>query len=315
MNMPYPQYGKDLLHNYRLDTSTETLPILATRSLQGPQIAALHIKIGPEQLGLTKRALPEDTFAAGVSITGVSNREVWSKGRLVLKQGFAPDSLRIGHLGDELHSRFIEPYEAVAFLIRRASLDAFTYEEGYRQVANLSCPYGIVDPALAHLTRTLLPFFEQPQEASPIFVDHVGLAITAHLVNRYGDHIPSAGTMAKGGLTPAHTRRVQEMLAGDLKGNLLIADIAHECGISRQHLIKAFKKTTGYTPHQWLQWKRTDQAKDMLKRTKMPISDIALQCGFADQSHLTKVFTTLVRTTPAVWRQQNQSQTRESIPN
>jgi len=283
--------------------------------LQGPQIAALHIKIGPKQLGLTKRTPPEDTFAVGVNMTGVSNREVWSKGRMVLKQGFAPDSLRIGNLSDELQARFIDPYETVAFLIRRASLDAFTYEEGYRHVTNLSCPYGIVDPALAQLTRTLLPYFERPQEASPMFVDHVGLAVTAHLVDRYGDRIPSAETIAKGGLTPAHTRRVKEMLAGDLKGNMLIADIAQECGISRQHLIKAFKKTTGYTPHQWLQWKRTDQARDMLKRTKMPISDIALQCGFADQSHFTKVFTALVQATPAVWRQQNQSQARESIPN
>jgi len=213
--------------------------------------------------------------------------------------------MRIGHLIDGAQSRVYQPFECVCLLIRRASLDAYTNEEDYRRVENLSCPYGIVDTTMAHLTTALLPFFTRPQEVSALFADHVGLAITDHLVTRYGKiSIPSTA-IARGGLAASKIRLVQEMLMNDLKGDMRVADIARECGISRQHLISSFRRTTGCTPHKWLQHVRVKQAKDMMKNTKYNIEYIAAQCGFSGQGHLTSVFRAIEGTTPAVWRRQN----------
>jgi AraC-like DNA-binding protein len=217
--------------------------------------------------------------------------------------------MRISSLTDKVSARIFHPFETIAFKISRASLEAFALEEGIRRIANLSCAHGILDPTMFHLVRALFPAFLRPQEANTLFMDHVTLAACAHLIERYGDGVPSAASMAIGGLTLSQVNRTKEMLASNLKGNLLIADFARECGISRQHFIRAFKKTVGCTPHQWLQRKRVDQARSLLRYTAEPISEIALKCGFSDQSHLTRVFVGLAGTTPAVWRRLTSTKT------
>ncbi|MCL2659903.1 MAG: AraC family transcriptional regulator [Acidobacteriaceae bacterium] len=299
--------GEALFRAYQGQKDTGEPPILATRSLQCPQLATLSVMAGQKRLGLTGRLPVEDTFLVGVSITGVSNHEVLSKGRSWTKGGFAADSTRIYQLDDELQIDIREPYQIVDFVIPRASLDALTRDDGRRRVRNISCPYGVEDQTMAGMARALLPYFARPQEASPFFVDSAGLTVTAHLADRYGDSVRPQETAARGGLTRAQVLRVQEMLAANLKGNLHVADIARECAISWQHLIREFKATAGCTPFRWLQRRRVDLAKDLLRRTDLPLGDIALQCGFADQRHLTRVFHAMAGTTPAIWREQNQS--------
>jgi AraC-like DNA-binding protein len=123
---------------------------------------------------------------------------------------------------------------------------------------DLSCPPGIVDPTMAQLAAALLPAFARPHEAGEIFVDHVVLAVCAHLIQRYGGGVLPPVAITKGGLTPVQTLRAKDLLASRLKGDLRLAEVAKECGISRQHFIRAFKTTVGCTPYQWLQRQRVD---------------------------------------------------------
>lgn len=81
-----------------------------------------------------------------------------------------------------------------------------------------------------------------------------------------------------------------------------IAHVAALCGLSRSHFERAFKASVGTPPHQWLMRQRIWRAGDMLERTDDSISFIAFSCGFADQSHLTRVFRTIVGSSPAAWR-------------
>jgi len=307
MTTTSPQSGENLLRAYRLDTDADTLPILTTRSLQGPQITAVHFAVTQNQLGLLAQVPLEDTFAVGVNFTGLRYNEVWSKRRLIINNGLLPNALTSFNLADEMAARVTQPYEAVCLLIRRSSLDAFAEEEEYRRIHNLSIPYGIIDQTMTLLCKALLPYFARPQVANALYVEHVNLAITAHLIDYYGDSSPGRAATAKGGLSPSLVRRVQEMLMCASNDNLHFVDIAKACDISRTYLIKAFKKTTGLTPHQWLLQQRVNQAKDKLANTNMPISHIAALCGFRDQSHLTTVFSTQTQVTPAAWRQRNQS--------
>jgi AraC-like DNA-binding protein len=102
-------------------------------------------------------------------------------------------------------------------------------------------------------------------------------------------------------------RRAKEILVANSSGQILLADVARECGLSRQYFTKAFKATTGLAPHRWLQQHRIDRAKQFLSGASLPIADIAIQCGFADQSHLTRVFGRIVGTSPAQWRRDRPS--------
>jgi AraC-like DNA-binding protein len=58
----------------------------------------------------------------------------------------------------------------------------------------------------------------------------------------------------------------------------------------------------GVAPHNWLLMRRVEVAKEKLRNTDLSLSDVALACGFADQSHLTRVFTGAVGVSPGAWR-------------
>jgi transcriptional regulator GlxA family with amidase domain len=111
----------------------------------------------------------------------------------------------------------------------------------------------------------------------------------------------------KGGLSPSKLSRAKKLLVEKSSQDIPLADIARECGLSRQYFTKSFKATLGVTPHRWLQQYRIKKAKDLLQTTSYPIADIAIECGFADQSHFTRVFVSLTGGTPAAWRREYRS--------
>ncbi|MCO7593806.1 MULTISPECIES: helix-turn-helix domain-containing protein [Pseudomonas] len=72
--------------------------------------------------------------------------------------------------------------------------------------------------------------------------------------------------------------------------------------MSRSYFTRAFKRSTGLSPHEWLMKLRIDKAKTLMTQSHLPLSQIGLECGFADQSHLSRVFLKQVGVAPASWR-------------
>jgi AraC-like DNA-binding protein len=97
-------------------------------------------------------------------------------------------------------------------------------------------------------------------------------------------------------------RRATEILSANLDGDVPLKEVAKECRLSVSHFSRAFRRTMGTAPHQWLLTKRIEAAKGKLRDNKIPLSDVALACGFADQGHLTRVFTRAVGLSPGAWR-------------
>jgi AraC family transcriptional regulator len=108
--------------------------------------------------------------------------------------------------------------------------------------------------------------------------------------------------MVRGGLAPWQVRRAKEMLMARLDGEITLEELADECELSRSHFARAFRKTTGRPPHRWLVEQRIERAKDMLLKSDLPLAEIALLCGFSDQSHLSKVFAGALGAPPGEWR-------------
>jgi AraC-like DNA-binding protein len=84
-----------------------------------------------------------------------------------------------------------------------------------------------------------------------------------------------------------------------------IGDIAGVLGLSPSYFARAFLKTTGLPPHRWLLQRKLLRAKQLLRGTSLPLTEISSTCGFADQSHFTRVFGRTERLTPARWRRVN----------
>jgi AraC family transcriptional regulator len=295
-------YGDVIAHSHGLDSASTVI----TQSLRTSQIGISKLSWSFNKLGKSSPIPQEDTFIVAIYLTVVSHHELWSRGRSVISQGYAANSMRIVNLIDEVSAYTAEPHEALVFYIPRTALDEFADEAGGRRITNLACTAGIIDPVIAHLGTALLPACDRPQEAKALFVDHVTLAICAHLAHVYGG-FRLHRTDLKGALTTGREKRAKALLASACDGNISLANVARECGLSRGYFIKAFRATTGLTPHQWLQRFRVDKAKSMLLHSSAPVAQIAVACGFADQSHLTRVFTHLVGDSPAAWRRQRQA--------
>lgn len=288
-------YGDAVAHSLGMGGA----PALRTRSLRHGQIGMTRISCGAEHVGMTPRIPPEDTFIAAIYLTDLRHHELWSGGRPRISQGYAANSMRIVNLVEGYSANIVQPHEALSFYMPRAVLDGFTEDAGRPRIADLRCPPGVIDSVVGHLVAALLPAFRHPGQASALFIDQVAQAIGTHLADHYGG-MPSREP--KGRLAPHQLRRAQELLASRLDGALTLAALAKECGLSRGYFLQAFKAAAGCTPHRWLQQHRVATAQAMLRDSAATIAEIAILCGFVDQSHMTRVFTRLTGSSPAAWR-------------
>jgi AraC family transcriptional regulator len=293
-------YGDAIAHSLGLADA----PTIFTKSLKKSQVGMSRLSIGAKHLGMTPRIPSEDTFIVAMYLTDVRHHELWRRGRPFLMQGYAANAIRIVNLVEEFSALIACPHETIVFYIPRAVMNEFTDDAGSRRIANLACTPGIIDPIVVQLATALLPAFERPHEASSLFVDHVALAICAHLAHSYGGFRPPDPHLA-GRLAPYQAKRAKDFLANHCADQISLKDVAQECGLSRGYFTEAFRVTTGLTPHQWLQQYRIDKAKAMLLESSTPIADIAIACGFADQSHLTRIFSRFVGSSPAAWRRRH----------
>lgn len=96
--------------------------------------------------------------------------------------------------------------------------------------------------------------------------------------------------------------RIKELLHQEFRNNLRMRDLANEAGVHPVHLSRVFRTLENQTPGGYVQRLRVRAACQLLTDREYPLALIAAECGFADQSHLTRIFKRLTRTTPAQFR-------------
>lgn len=103
-------------------------------------------------------------------------------------------------------------------------------------------------------------------------------------------------------LPPRKLQQVINFINHHLEHNLTVAKLAEIVGLSQSYFLLLFKKTTGKTPHQFLIECRVAHARKLLQTTNLPLSEIALQCGFSSQSHFSTHFRLITGMTPGQYR-------------
>ena len=127
----------------------------------------------------------------------------------------------------------------------------------------------------------------------------------AHVARRSQAREPDH-RIRSGGLAPWQLRRAKDMFLADLRKNLSLQFVASACKLSVSHFSRGSKASTGVSPHQWLLATRVEMAQDLLTRSQTPLVEVAGICGFADQSHFTRVFARTTGTSPGLWRREHQ---------
>jgi AraC family transcriptional regulator len=155
------------------------------------------------------------------------------------------------------------------------------------------------DTRLLQLAQIIADDSDADRPTDPLFTDSLGVAFLTALMAH--DNRSEGRTPLKGGLAPWRLRRAIDYLRGNLAGGANLTKVAELVGLSKSHFCREFKASTGLAPHTWLLHARIDHAKDQLLAGRLSIAEVALELGFADQSHLTRTFTRMEKTSPAAW--------------
>jgi AraC-like DNA-binding protein len=235
-------------------------------------------------------------------------RPYWTGCEECARQTGEPGVLRTGAtLIEDLrrmpHLSMQRPFHAVDIIIPWGVFDEIAALADGGPIETLATTFGtgVEDHTIRHLARALLPALRAGDGAQRQFTDHLALALAAHVARTYGA-ATSAGRSARGGLPPHVLRQAQMVLQANLQAGLTRRDLAESCGLSPRHFTRAFEESTGMTPHRWLTRARVAAAKSMIEGGAASLAEIANACGFADQSHLTRVFQRLEGMAPAAWR-------------
>lgn len=104
-------------------------------------------------------------------------------------------------------------------------------------------------------------------------------------------------------LTPQLLARLREYVMAHLSERILVSDLAAVAGLPVDRYAQAHDRLTGQTPHQFVLGLRLQRATELLSRTSMGLADVAAECGFSSQQHLTHTMRLRLGTTPARYRQ------------
>lgn len=253
-------------------------------------------------VGLT--AEPENAFALIYQLGPLHPHDIWLDGRHGRVPASPPGSMHILDLSQRVEARLPAQFDSLNIRISCAALDSFAERHDLPAIGGLKAPedWSTIDPVVRSLQGGLVHAIDRSGESCPLVHDQLALALIGHLARVYGDM--RALRPARGGLAPWQERRAKERIAEDFGRGVSLAGLAEECGLSPSHFSRAFKASTGLSPFAWLQRHRVQFAKNMLRDEQVPLAEIALRCGFADQSHFIRVFLREAGMTPGAWRRE-----------
>ncbi len=292
-------HGKQLGDAFRAPNA----PSLSTKVLQRSTLAVTELRCDRPGFGRTDPIPREDAWLVALQLRACPDHDLYFDGRLTRPENYAEGVTSIYDLRRGPVADIRDPYHCVMFYLPRTALDAMAAEAGAARPGDLRHKLGVSvdDPVVRHLLSSLLPVIAEPKQANSLFLDHVALAMTAHMLTAYASTESSAKTQ-RGGLAPWQERRAKELMRASLNEELTLSLLAAECGLSARHFARAFRASTGMPPHRWLVMRRAERAKELLGKPALSVADVAATCGFADQSHLTRVFKAIFGVTPAAWR-------------
>jgi len=158
-------------------------------------------------------------------------------------------------------------------------------------------------PSFHHLGNRLLNEIAHRDDFSALACEGILLEIIAALGRNGAPSVPRQdGTQAN---PPAWLRAARDCLHENLAAPLSMVRIAQAAGRHEIHVAREFRRFYGTSIGAYLRQLRTEKAAQMLAATADPITDIALDCGFASHSHLCREFKAHFGVTPSRYRAGN----------
>jgi AraC family transcriptional regulator len=159
----------------------------------------------------------------------------------------------------------------------------------------------IRDPKLFTLLALIAEESAVEDVVSKLYVEQLVDALCLHVL-RLHSAFPLVGADRRGGLSPSQVRRVTDYMRDHLAEDIRLQELADLVRLSRFHFCRAFRRATGYTPHQALVSFRIGRARRLLADPALSITDVALAVGYQTPSSFALAFRSVVGETPTLYR-------------
>ncbi len=284
-------------------------PLLNARQIKSienhPAVIAAQGRFDSEAAGEVVRrrsigsfTLSENVYPAGMTLASHAHRETlitfviegcfeerYASGSMICR----PGTVRYLPAG-EPHSNQIE------FELRclHVSSEAEVFDRLARQSVVPNKPAQINGLTATWLANRLYAEFSREDTASAMAIEGLVLAILAEIAR--GESRPN--TM----LVPEWLRQATEIVESRFLERLSLAEIASEVGVHYVHLSRQFHKYNRCTIGELIRRRRVQYASHLLAHSQTPLAEIALICGFSDQSHLSFLFKRYMGVSPSKFR-------------
>ena len=158
-------------------------------------------------------------------------------------------------------------------------------------------PRSFRDDRLRRLAECLADECRRPDQFNRLYFDALAVAVCINFLRLGGER----SRRRTGRLAASQVRRATDYVMEHLSEPVRLDALADLTGLSPSHFARAFKAATGLSPHQWQLNARIAKAQELLLSRSMPHAQIALEVGFAEQSHLCRVFKNMIGVSPAAW--------------
>lgn len=207
--------------------------------------------------------------------------------------------------GMDFRVRLGDPLSTMHFYLRRQVIQEVARDlwKGDPERIEFLPRIGEVDPLIERIILDIREELLDPGSMGEAYVDHLARAAAARLIKSHtSDRSRVRPQVAAAGDGRRKIVQATEYVNAYMHRTIRLEELAVALDVSVSQLAALFKRTLGQPPHRFIMNLRVARAREMLVTTALPLTEIALACGFSHQEHMTRIFKRETGLTPAVYR-------------
>lgn len=283
------------------------LPLVMSGSLFSSTLQLSEFGGGPNH-GIIASPPPEEKYLIQMRLIECNRCDYFVDGKHIEKTDVnSAGMLEVHDLMVSPMADLRDPFHLMHLHVTRSALAEAAYEMGYSSAGELHVNPGKTysDEVARNLFLAVRPALASPLAHNKLFAEHALQALSMHIIKAYGG-LADKQSNASARLALWQEGRLREIIDESLGDQLSLGQLANAVGLSARQLSRAFIGSFGMPPYRYLMHRRVMRGKHLLRAKELTLLDVALSCGFASQSHFTRVFKSLVGVGPGEWRRSHQ---------
>jgi AraC family transcriptional regulator len=233
-------------------------------------------------------------------VSGTAKYEVNTRGRN-FRYASRPGTILLLPRGTEDEQHWAGPIDHLVVAVHPRLIAQSLEETAHETEVEMTEHWNLIDGHISGLLNELAADLNDRSPAGSIYGDTLATALSVYLLKRYAVR-PRAPAAYKGGLPGFRLKRVLDYIASSLDKNISLSELAAIAGMSPHYFAELFKQSTGRSPHNYILLQRIECAKQGLRNPARSILDAALDAGFQNPSHFSRIFRKVEGTSPTRFR-------------